>query len=187
LPNDIIPADTGGTYPIQQDGISKTVGPGVNPDGRLTGWYITGNYNIENTKNIMTSMGVLLDGIYRENVLPAGVYNYIEKWARTTSNSPDGLYVYCFCMNADAFSLQPSGAMNMSRFTNIELETTTIYPPLDPQAQTLAICDPNTGNIVGVNKPTWRIYQYNFNLVVFEERVNVVSFVGGNCGLMYAT
>jgi hypothetical protein len=77
--------------------------------------------------------------------------------------------------------------MNMSRFTNIELETTTIYPPLDPLAQTLAICDPTSGNIVGVNKPTWRIYQYNYNLVVLEERINMVTFVGGNCGLMYAT
>jgi hypothetical protein len=135
----------------------------------------------------MVSMGVLLDGIYRENVLPAGVFNYVEKWARTGANAPNGLYVYAFCLNTDVQNLQPSGAMNMSRFTNIELETTTIYPPLDPLAQTLTICDPNTGAIVGVNKPTWRIYQYNYNLVVFEERINMVSFVGGNCGLLYAT
>lgn len=187
LPNDLIQAPTEGTYPIQQNGILNYVGPGVNPDGRPTGWLITGNSNIENEKNIMVSMGVLLDGIYRENVLPVGVFNYVEKWLRTGANAPDGLYVYSFCMHTDPTNLQPSGAMNMSRFTNIELETTTIYPPLDPLAQTLAVCDPTTGNIVGVNKPTWRIYQYNFNLVVFEERVNMVNFVAGNCGLMYAT
>jgi hypothetical protein len=187
LPNDLIQAPTEGTFPIEQNGILNYVGPGVNTDGRPTGWLITGNSNIENEKNIMLSMGVLLDGIYRENVLPVGVYNYIEKWLRTGANAPDGLYVYSFCMHTDPTNSQPSGAMNMSRFTNIELETTTIYPPLDPLAQTLAVCDPVTGNIVGVNKPTWRIYQYNFNLVVFEERVNMVTFVGGNCGLMYAT
>jgi hypothetical protein len=77
--------------------------------------------------------------------------------------------------------------MNMSRFTTIELETTTIIPPLDPYAQSLAICDPQTGNVIGVNKPTWRIYDYNFNMVLFEERINMITFVGGNCGLMYAT
>jgi hypothetical protein len=44
-----------------------------------------------------------------------------------------------------------------------------------------------TGNIIGVNKPTWRIYDYNFNLVLFEERINIVHFIGGNVGLMYAT
>jgi hypothetical protein len=75
----------------------------------------------------------------------------------------------------------------MSRFSTIELEFNTIVPSLDPNAQSLAICDPQTGIIVGINKPTWRIYDYNFNLVLFEERINMVTFVGGNCGLMYAT
>ena len=47
--------------------------------------------------------------------------------------------------------------------------------------------DPETGSIIGVNKPTWRIYDYNFDLHLFEERINVVNFIGGNVGLMYAT
>jgi hypothetical protein len=85
------------------------------------------------------------------------------------------------------FDLQPSGAINYSRFTTIELEFNTIVPTLDPLAQSLAICDPQTGNIIGINKPTWRIYDYNFDLTLFEERINMVTFVGGNCGLMYAT
>ena len=75
----------------------------------------------------------------------------------------------------------------MNRFNNVELETVTINPPLDPLAQVLTICDPSTGNIIGINKPTWRIYDYNFNLIFFEERVNIVTFIGGNAALMYAT
>ena len=187
LPNDLIQAPTNGTYPIVQSGANTTIGPGVNTDGRLTGWMITGNYNFENVKNILLNMGILLDGIYRENDQPAGVFNYIEKYTRTAGNGPDGLYVYNFSINTSPLDLQPSGAMNMSRFTTIELETNTIVPPLDPFAQSLAICDPQTGNIIGINKPTWRIYDYNFNMVLFEERINMVTFVGGNCGLMYAT
>jgi len=191
IPNDLIPASTDGTYIITRDVSGGTVpvpiGPGVNSDGKLTGWMITGLYNFENIKDILISMGVLLDGIYRENDQPAGVFNYIEKYTRTTGNAPDGLYVYNFALNSSPFDLQPSGAMNMSRFTTIELETTTIIPPLDPYAQSLVICDPQTGNIIGINKPTWRIYDYNFNMVLFEERINMITFVGGNCGLMYAT
>jgi hypothetical protein len=57
---------------------------------------------------------------------------------------------------------------------------------LDPEAQFITICDPETNVPVGVNKPTWRIYDYNYNLTVFEERFNMLTFVGGNCGLMYA-
>jgi hypothetical protein len=82
---------------------------------------------------------------------------------------------------------QPSGAINMNKFNLIEMEFTTIVPPLDPLAQVLTICDPQTGTVIGINKPTWRIYDYNFNLYLFEERINIVTFVGGNCGLMYAT
>jgi hypothetical protein len=187
IPNDLIQAPTDGTYTIIRDGAPVLVGPGVNSDGKLTGWMITGLYNFENIKNILVSMGVLLDGIYRENDQPVGVFNYIEKYTRTSGNAPDGLYVYNFCLHTSPLDLQPSGAMNMSRFTTIELETTTITPPLDPYAQSLAICDPQTGNVIGINKPTWRIYDYNFNMVLFEERINMVTFVGGNCGLMYAT
>jgi hypothetical protein len=32
---------------------------------------------IQNEKNILVAMGLLLDGSYRENIQPAGVYNYI--------------------------------------------------------------------------------------------------------------
>jgi len=187
MPNDLIQAPTDGTYTITRDGTTVYIGPGVNTNGQLTGWMITGNYNLENVKDILISMGFLLDGIYRENEQAAGVYNYIEKYTRTTGNAPDGLYIYNFCLDTSPFNLQPTGAMNMSRFTNIQFEMNTITPPVDPLAQSLSICDPQTGNIVGVNKPTWRIYDYNFNLIVFEERINMIAFIGGNCALQYAT
>ena len=184
LPRDIIPAPTQG---LIIGSTTTPIGPGVNPNGQLTGFAITNTYTPENEKNILQTFGILLDGSYRENLQPVGVYNYIEKYVRTNGNAPDGLYCYNFCLNTNPNVLQPSGAINMSIFNQIELEFTTIYPPPDPLAQSLTICDHVTGNIVGVNKPTWRIYDYNFNLYLFEERINFVHFVGGNCGLTYAT
>jgi hypothetical protein len=163
------------------------LGPGLNPDGTLSGLYITGIYNPQNIKNILVAMGILVDGKYRENILPSGVFNYVEKYARTNGFAPSGLYCYNFCLNTDPMNASPSGAMNMSRFSTIQFEFTTITPPVDPYAQVLTICDPATGDIVGINKPTWRIYDYNFNLIVFEERVNQVIFIGGNAALLYAT
>lgn len=188
---DLIPAPTDGVYPVVRvyENYSEPVqiGPGVNVDGRLTGWMITGPYNIQNDKNILVNMGILLDGSYRENIQPVGIFNYIEKYARTSGNAPDGLYCYNFCVNSSLTDLQPSGAINMSRFNQIEFEFNTIVPAIDPLAQTLTICDPQTGNIIGVNKPTWRIYEYNYNLYVMEERLNMITFLSGNCALMYAT
>uniref|UniRef100_A0A6C0E450 Major capsid protein N-terminal domain-containing protein n=1 Tax=viral metagenome TaxID=1070528 RepID=A0A6C0E450_9ZZZZ len=191
LPYDLIQAPTNGIYPVFQtdsDGkkIPVFIGPGVNPDGKLTGWMITGDYNSQNTKEILLTMGILFDGEYRENMQPAGVYNYIEKYTRTPGNAPDGLYCYNYCLNTSPFVLQPSGAINMSKFNKIELEFVTIIPQLDPLAQVLTICDPITGTIIGINKPTWRIYDYNFNLIYFEERLNVIRFISGNCGVLYA-
>lgn len=184
LPSDLVPASTAGTYQIEGNG---TIGPGVNPDGTSSGLFITGVYSPQNTKSILLALGILMDGQYRENIQPAGVYNYIEKYVRTEGAAPQGLYCYNFCLHTSPYDMQPSGAMNMNRFTTIELEFTTIVPPLDPYAQVLTICNPETGEIIGVNKPTWRIYDYNFDMTLFEERINVVTFVGGNAGLMYAT
>ena len=42
------------------------------------------------------------------------------------------------------------------------------------------------GNPLGVNKQNWRLFEYNYNLTLYEERYNVINFVGGNCGLLYA-
>lgn len=192
MPLDVVQGPSSGNYLIYRADstgnlIPTYIGPGVNVNGNLTGLLITSNYSPENEKQILVAMGILLDGSYRENIQPAGVYNYIEKYTRTSGNAPSGLYCYNFSIHSNNSNLQPSGAINMNRFTQIEMEFTTIIPPLDPLAQSLTICDPQTGNIIGVNKPTWRIYDYNFNMVLFEERINLVHFIGGNVGLMYAT
>jgi hypothetical protein len=192
MPLDVVQAPAAGDYLIYRTDstgalIPVYIGPGVNTNGTLTGLLITSNYSPENDKLILVQMGILLDGSYRENTQPAGIYNYIEKYTRTSGNAPPGIYCYNFGLNSNNSDLQPSGAINMNRFSQVELEFNTIIPPLDPLAQSLSICDPQTGQIIGVNKPTWRIYDYNFNLTLFEERINIVNFVGGNVGLMYAT
>ena len=194
LPLDITPAATDGSYNIQEVDASGNIvnvgiGPGVNPGGLLTGIMITGAYDPQNRFDILESMGIIFDGDYRENIQPAGIYNYVEKYTRTPGAAPDGLYCYNYSMNSAALigDNQPAGATNMNRFNKIELEFTTITPSLDPLAQVLTICDPDSGEIIGINKPTWQIYDYTFDLHFFEERINIITFVGGNCGLMYAT
>jgi hypothetical protein len=123
LPHDLIPAPTSGNYPItRSNGITDEtvyIGPGVNVDGRLTGYMITNRYSAENNSTILVALGILLDGSYRENIQPEGVYNYIEKYTRTAGYAPDGLYCYNFCLNTSPLVLQPSGAINMSRFNQI--------------------------------------------------------------------
>jgi hypothetical protein len=194
LPTNIIP---GPEYPsTSYNGIyggltvscnRNQIGPGYNTiTGNNTGFFITQPFSVNNQRGILLNLAILFDGKYRENILDSGVYDYIEKYTRTPSNAPDGLYCYNFCLDTDPFNLQPSGAVNTSKFSNIQFEFTTFYPPLDPSANFLTICDPATRLPIGVNKPTWHIYDYNYNLVILEERYNVVRFMSGNVGLMYA-
>lgn len=168
-------------------------GPGTNPPvncfsiPRNTGFYITGTNNPDNVKEIMTSMSILLNGDYRENVLPAGVFQYIEKYIRSSGfSSSNGLYCYNFCLNTDPTEYQPSGAINTSKFKTLELKVTTITPSKDLANSNFNLYCDEDGNPIGTNKSTWRLYNYAFNMTLFEERYNVLSFVGGNCGMLYA-
>ena len=134
----------------------------------------------------MNNMAILLDGKYRENVLESGVYNNIEKYIRTSGNAPDGLYVYNFCLQTDCFQLQPSGAINLSKFRNIEFEFTTWTPEKAEDIQYNVICHPETQLPVGIIKPIWTLFDYTYDLYIYEERYNMLNIESGNCGLMYA-
>jgi len=173
-----------GTYTpaIDPSGIGCYAGQADSPSNI----YVTGRYSPANQKNIMQTWALLLDGKYRENQFEADVFNYVEKYARSSGNSPDGLYCYNFNLNTNPFDFQPSGAINLSKFKNIQFEFSTFQPPLDPSAQVFTVCNQLTGEVIGVNKPTWRIYDYNYDLYVMEERFNVLTFTSGNAALMYA-
>jgi hypothetical protein len=174
-------------YYLDKNGPKNGIGPGINPrDKRLTGLHITGDFQSENERDILQQLGISLNGKYRENLLDAGVYNYVEKYTRTRGSARPGIYCYNFCLNSDPFDLQPSGAINMSKFNQIELELSTIYPPLDTAAEVKVICNPTTREIIGMNKPNVNIYLYSYDFHILEERYNILTFTSGNCGLMYA-
>ena len=131
-------------------------------------------------------MAIVFNGDYRENVLESGVYNYVEKYVRTNGHAKEGLYCYNFCLNTNPLEYQPSGAINLSKFRLIELEVSTNVPSLDVEnSEFNVICDDN-GTPVGISKLNWQLFEYNYNMTLFEERYNILSFIGGNCGMLYA-
>lgn len=150
--------------------------------------YITGslgNYS-KNVKDILIDMGIIMEGVYRENVMDAGVFNYVEKYSKTSSNTKDGLYFYSFGTNGVRKEYQPSGAMNVNRFSKISFEFNTIQPPLDPTGSLSEyICD-LSGNPIGFRKNVAKLNTYTYDLVVFEERYNVIMIQSGRIGLLHA-
>jgi hypothetical protein len=181
LPLDVIPAPA-----TSQDPSFNYFGPYFNPNKGTTGIYITGGFSAVNNKDIMQTMGIVLNGEYRENLFTREIYDYIEKYTRTPGSAKDGIYCYNFCLNTSPFEYQPSGAINLSKFKDVQLEFTTIAPTVDlVNSNYQVICD-GQGNPVGINKQNWQLFEYNYNLTLFEERYNVLSFIGGNCGMLYA-
>lgn len=147
----------------------------------------TGQYNQKFTKNILQNLGIIIDGKYRENNLDAGIYNYIEGYNKTTGNFKDGLYYYYYALTLD--QTQSSGFIDANFFKNIELETETISLIIDTSKNTSEpICATVTNEngvevnaIVGYSKTNIDedIFLYNYNLKVFEERLNILNITGG--------
>ena len=156
-------------------------------------FYITGNIGVDennaypiNIKHILLDLGITMDGIYREKILSAGVYHYIEKYMRTTGDAKDGLYCYNFCLNSNKRDYQPSGSMNVNKFKKVFFEFNTIETPKDPSGAYIEyICDLD-GNAVGFRKTSAVLNEYNFDLRIFEERYNIINIQGGRIGLMHA-
>jgi len=151
-----------------------------------TGIFTSGNFCMDNQKEIMNSMGILLDGKYRETTLPREVFDYVEKYTRTNGFAKEGLYCYNFCLDTNPTTYQPSGAMNLGTFQHVELELTTFMPRIDEDNSNFDVICSEDGAPIAVTKSNWRLYEYTYNLVLFEERYNVISFMGGNAGMLYA-
>lgn len=147
---------------------------------------------IENQKNILLDIGILLDGKYREKVYPGNIYQYIEPYARGNNlggNVKDGVYYYSFGTSMDRYNQQPNGAMNLNNTTRIEFELNTINPPLNPESKFEVLCEQDEdGNsfVIGTRQNIWDQYLYTYELRIFEERYNVINVVGGNVGFMFA-
>lgn len=188
LPHNVEPAPEDSEFSIQ----GEPFGPGVNPfvsvSGNIvkiaTSSYVNPKRSNRNIQQILLSLSILFDGKYREFNFNPGVYNYIEKYRNSNSVSNDGIYSYSFSLNTSPFELQPSGAINMSRFKTIELDISTILPDLDPNASFQVLCD-TEGTIIGTTqKDILYIYSYDFYLA--EERYNLLRFISGNAALLYA-
>ena len=184
LPNDVFAAPQ--TSNLQFN--NQPIGPARNYTDTLgntqgSNIYITPELNTDNLKDILTRLSIIFDGQYRETDLDAGVYNYVTKYKMSMGSSNDGLYSYNFTLNTGDH-IQPSGAINLSKFKSIELEISTIIPPFDINSTASTICD-GTGKVIGVlNKE--QLYTHTFDLYFIEERYNVLRFIGGSAGLVYA-
>ena len=184
LPNDVILAPSTSNIKFN----NQPIGPAYNYKDTLgnkvgSKIFITPELNVNNLKDILTRLSIIFDGQFRETDLDSGVYNYVTKYKMSMGSSNDGIYSYNFTLNTGD-NIQPSGAINLSKFKTIEIELSTIVPPFDTTSLTQSVCD-SAGNVIGV-KDNQNLYSHTFDLFFIEERYNVLRVIGGSAGLVYA-
>jgi len=129
--------------------------------------------------------GYRFDGQLREDSLESGIFNFLEKYKNSTGNSDDYVYSYSFSLNTSPFELQPSGAINLSKFKTIELDISTILPDIDEvNSNFITICDAE-GTVIGTTQGN-TLYKYTYDLFFTEERYNLLRFISGQAALVYA-
>jgi hypothetical protein len=164
------------------DGRYKTPTPG---GVIFTTGDFTASTEVANQRNILQSIGIVMDGTARENELDHGVYHLVEKYSRTKGCNKQGLYVYSFALDTDSYNYQPTGGMNLDAIDHVQFDIQTVEPPVDPSGAFAEICD-DAGNVIGTRKSTFDMNQWNFDMRVFEERYNVLRIKSGLVSLAYA-
>lgn len=138
------------------------------------------------TRELILSRWYLdLGGKAREESLDQGVLSYVEQYSRSNGVGKTGLYYYNFCLFSSPFDFQPSGGMNMSKFNRIEMGIETITPALANEIGVNVICNGDQ-KAIGTIKTKSTLYEYTYDLVLFEERYNILTVENGMAGLMYA-
>ena len=162
--------------------------------GVLGDVYITGEQTTNNISNIMLDWGFNLDETVRETVLPAGVANYIDKYNRTAGNAKPGLYCYNFCLDTNPFVFQPSGAINMSKFSTVSWSY-RVMEPVSEMADSVPVSITCDADGVPINDKVassstavnyWKNFAYAYNLHIMEERYNILVIENGVARLALA-
>lgn len=148
--------------------------------------YITGPYRGLD-KTILKNWSLLLDGKLREERIESLYFNTAEQLLRNNGGWKEGLYSYNFSLNGSPYEIDPTGGMNLINYRHIdfEYENLPLLEIRDPSlVAIIPICD-SSGNSYGYNKIDWEIYNYSFNMKIFEEHYNVLTIENGLASLEF--
>jgi len=112
LPSNALPTDINSGVSNNDEKI--LFGPNLRSDSNNTGLLITGDFSPYNRKEILNTLGIVLEGEYRENIIDRGIYDYVEKYVRTNGFAREGIYCYNYCLNTSPFVYQPTGVATIS-------------------------------------------------------------------------
>ena len=144
--------------------------------GNATGYLATPSYLLTNERRILLNVGIICDGVIREESHPVDVSNFIELQKCPQGCFPryDGYY-HSFGLSTTLDAVNPTGSFNASHFRRFELAVTVTPPPRAEGAIQEITCV--EGFVVGVNDTN--IHKYTYRAIVMLECYNVLQFKDG--------
>tara|TARA_Y100000389_G_scaffold76400_1_gene73069 strand:+ start:14974 stop:17178 length:2205 start_codon:yes stop_codon:yes gene_type:complete len=171
-------------------------------------------YQVDQEKTILNDWGFNLDTTVRETRFNKGIIAWIDRYSRSKGSGIDGVYYYNFCLNTDPFLYQPTGAINISKFSNVYWTYSLIDPQKKTQQSVLTTgtespifasvsCNPLSNNINSfitntdinsyksklnytITKDVKSNYQWCYTLHIMEERYNILQVENGIASLVFS-
>lgn len=119
------------------------------------------NYNTYD-KDIIKESKILFDGKERYSSQDSRFHCHLQSYQNETKLDKSGLNMYSFCL--DPSKVQPNGAVNMSRISNVELEVKMTKPPAKKTNDD----------------------SYQFNVYVYSVNYNLLRISAGMAGTSFA-
>ena len=98
------------TDSIENNPFGTNIGYGIDPmSNTLTYYHGTGDFHVENQKNILINFGISFDGTVREETRTGNIYLQDQQYLMCQgygSSNLSGLYCYNFCLNTSPFLLK---------------------------------------------------------------------------------
>lgn len=145
----------------------------------------TGKYALQNHANILRSFALHFGANAKETVTHSNVVSSIDRFMRCGGGGNSRyLHFYTFELDSDPFNATPSGYMNTEHFNRVELEYTLMPPPINKDYQFITLCDPDN-NIQLVDKKVKEMYEFNYNMFIYIERWQKLTFENGEVSLVF--
>jgi hypothetical protein len=145
----------------------------------------TGKYALQNHANILRSFALHFGANAKETVTHSNVVSSIDRFMRCGGGGNSRyLHFYTFELDSDPFNATPSGYMNTEHFNRVELEYTLMPPPINKDYKFITLCDPDN-NIQLVDKKVKEMYEFNYNMFIYIERWQKLTFEKGEVSLVF--
>ena len=117
-------------------------------------------------ENIIENCRLLFNGVERYRSMDNIYFEHVQPYQHDLKIDKKGVYVYSFSL--DPTKYQPSGACNMSRIKNLQLELETV-------------------DVQRVKVENEFVPEYRFNISVYSVNYNILRIMSGMAGLSFST